>query len=208
VKNTMNKQLLFIHGAVAFSKYNAFLDHLMTESIDDPLGLELRKRWKDTLKEELSRDGYEVYMPSMPNRQNAKYVEWKIWFERYFEFLRDGIVLVGHSQGGYFLAKYLLENTMPVSIRALYLLAAPFEPDDFGGEDDGDFSFNTGDLVHLSSQVPDIYIFHSKDDTVVPYSHALRYHSALPAAHAVSFEDRGHFNTEEFPELLESIRGL
>ena len=140
----MKKQILMVHGADAFSEYDAFLNFLRTYPIEDPLGEAEHKSWKRSLKEEL-KDEYEVYYPSMPNSQNAKYLEWQIWFERYLEFLRDDVVLLGHSQGGYFLAKYLTENVLPIRVRALYLIAAPFGPGDYGDGDDG------GDQVRLRS---------------------------------------------------------
>ncbi len=201
------KQIIFIHGGSAFSNYDAFLNSLRTEEINDPLGSQPRKRWQGSLREELN-DTHEVYMPSMPNSKNAKYEEWKIWFERYFEFLRDGVILIGHSQGGYFLAKYLSENKMPVQVRALFLLAAPFHSDDFGGEDGGDFAFDPKDLSNLSLQVKYIHIFHSEDDFVVPYAHALLYKEALPEAIFHTYTDKNHFLIEEFPELVAEIQKL
>lgn len=204
----VHKQVLLIHGATAFCRYADFLEYLRTEPIHDPLGLEPRKRWKDSCKEQLTEKGYEVYMPTMPNRQNAKYAEWKLWFERYFTFLRDGVILMGYSQGGYFLAKYLSEEEMPVDLRALYLIAAPFQKDDFGGEDGGDFSFDPALLTNIKDQVEEVHILHSKDDPVVPYGHAVMYHKALPGAELMTFEDKGHFILEEFPEAIESVLGL
>ena len=65
----MTKQLLYIHGGQAFSKYENFLAYLRTCEIRDPLG-ERPQRWTDTLREDLGED-WEVYMPSMPNKQNA-----------------------------------------------------------------------------------------------------------------------------------------
>lgn len=200
------KQVFFIHGATAFSDYERFLEHLRTVPLGDPLE-PAPKRWKHTLGEDLGAE-YEVFMPSMPNKQNAKFEEWKIWFERHFEFLRDGVILIGHSQGGYFLAKYLTENTLPLKARAVYMVAAPFEPDDFSGEDGGDFSFDTSRLANLLESTEHVFIFHSKDDPVVPLTHAERYKEALASAELVLFEDRGHFNTEEFPEIVEHIRRL
>ena len=76
------------------------------------------------------------------------------------------------------------------------------------GEDGGDFAFDTAMLNHISETIKDIFIFHSKDDPVVPFDHAKRYHMALPRAHMVTFEDKGHFLMAEFPELIESIREI
>lgn len=200
----MAQQVLFIHGGSAYSDYDAFVEHLRTCEVRNPSG-ERPVRWSDTLRRELG-EGFEVFTPSMPNKDNAKYEEWKIWFERYFGFLHDEAIVVGWSQGGYFLAKYLIENSTPFSIKALVLIAAPFKPDEFGGEDGGDFAFDTTRAGELKSKAESIHILHSKDDFVVPYSHALDYKEALPEAQLVTFADRGHFLQPEFEELLGLLR--
>lgn len=199
------KQVLFIHGADSCSNYEDFLTSLRTRPIDSYQ--EPSKRWKHTLAEQLGSD-FEVIMPQMPNSENAKYLEWKIWFERYFEFLGGEVVLIGHSQGGYFLAKYLTENTVPFTLAALYLVAAPIAPDDFSGEDGGDFNFDPTGLNHLEEQARQVIIVHSEDDEIVPFAHALRYKKALPKAVFMSFPDRGHFLQPEFPELISHIQSL
>jgi predicted alpha/beta hydrolase family esterase len=200
----MKKQIVFIHGGNAFCQYENFLTYLKNKEIEDPFVESAQKRWQPSLREVLS-ETYEVCYPSMPNSKNAKYAEWKIWFEKHHAFLRDGVILIGHSLGGYFLAKYLSEEKMSVTVRALYLLAAPFENDDFDGEDGGDFAFDPMNLPRLAGQVGAVYILHSKDDPVVPYAHALKYKEALPTAELILFEDRNHFILEEFPELIEHI---
>ena len=203
----MKRQVLFIHGGEAYSKYDDFLTALKTQPIRNPTGDRVNLWWCDKLRNKLG-DQFEVFTPSMPNKENAQYKEWKIWFERYFKFLHNDVILIGWSQGGYFLAKYLTENVISVSIKALYLVAVPFEQEDFGGEDGGDFSFNTEKLPKLSKDVENIYIFHSKDDFVVPYEHALKYKKMLPEAKLVTFEDKNHFLQEDFPELIKSLKDL
>lgn len=201
------KQIVFIHGGTAFTRYEAFLEFLRTKDIDDPLGEKVMRKWQPTLREALV-ETHEVYYPSMPNGRNAKYQEWKIWFERYHAFLRDGVILIGHSLGGYFLAKYLSENTMPMNVRALYLLAAPFENDDFGGEDGGDFAFDPTHLQNLAEQVGSVHVLHSQDDPFVPFTHAEKYKAALPEAELITFTDKNHFLLEEFPEFIAHLRAL
>ncbi len=204
----MKKQIVFIHGGEAFSNYEDYLNKLRTIKIEDPVNEEEPiKKWKNTLKDELGED-YDVFYPSMPCAGNAKYEEWKIWFERYFEFLNDGVILIGHSQGGYFLAKYLSENKMPVNVKAVYLISAPFERSNFDGEDGGDFNFNSTDLYNLENQSDKVFVYHSKDDCVVPYEHALKYEQIFKNAELCTFKDRNHFLQEEFPELIKSIKVL
>lgn len=202
----MKKQVVFIHGGEAFSNYDAFLQYLRSETID-PYE-KPSKRWHRLLPSDLGED-YEVFLPQMPNAENAKYIEWKIWFEKYLPYLHDGVILIGHSQGGYFLVKYLIENGFPVSIKALYLVASPIEPDAFaGGEDGGDFNFDVSSVPKVQDLAQNIVIFHSKDDFVVPFAHALKFKELLPHASLCLLEDRVHFWQESFPELLASIRAL
>lgn len=205
--SNQKQQVLYVHGGTAFSRYEAFLKHLKTKELRDLPGMEQLKKWSSTFRDDLG-DSYEVFMPSMPNSQNAKYEEWKIWFERYFEYLHDEVTLVGWSQGGYFLVKYLIENKIPFDIKALFLLATPFKNDNFEGEDGGDFAFDTDRIEDLAKRVKKIYLFHSKDDSIVPYAHAENYKKALPEAELVTFTDKNHFLLENFPELLEKIRKI
>lgn len=202
---SMKRQVFYIHGGSAYSNYEDFLNNLRTAEIRNLPGVEPMKKWSNTLREDLG-DDFEVFMPSMPNSINCKYEEWKIWFERHFEYLRDDIILVGWSQGGYFLVKYLLENDFPFKIKRLILSAAPFEPDNFAGEDGGDFNFDTSKVGELQNKAENIVILHSEDDFVVPYEHALKFKAALPEAEFVTFTDKNHFLIAEFPELLDLIR--
>lgn len=202
----MKKQVFYIHGGSAYSNYNAFLADLREEPVRDLPDSPSFQKWSDTLRDQLAE--FDVFKPSMPNSKNAKYEEWKIWFERYIPYLQDEITFIGWSQGGYFFAKYLIENPAPVKIKALFLVAAPFQPDDFDGEDGGDFAFDTTKLGVLAQKTNKIYIFHSKDDFVVPYEHALLYKKALPDAELVSFEDKNHFLVSEFPELITKVKGF
>ncbi|MCB9811176.1 MAG: alpha/beta fold hydrolase [Candidatus Nomurabacteria bacterium] len=203
----MKKQVLYIHGGDSYSKHEDFLQALRTMPIRNLPGAETKSFWPATLAEDLG-DDFEVFSPSMPNKQNARYEEWKIWFERHLEFIRDEVTLVGWSLGGVFLAKYLSENKFPHKIKSLYILGAPsgeVKPHS-SGEDCASFLFNMDKLSDLSQQVKEVNIWHSKDDFVVPYEEFLNYRNHLEEANLVSFEDKNHFLLTEFPELVEGIR--
>jgi len=106
----MKKQIVIIHGASSFKTYEDYLTSLKNEEIS--LGaLKSHKRWRDTLSLELG-DGYEVLTPRIPNSTDARYKEWKIWFDKITEFIDDEVILIGHFMGGIFLAKYLSENIL------------------------------------------------------------------------------------------------
>lgn len=201
----MKKQLIFVHGGSAYSNYEDFLDFLATVPLRDLPGAVKREKWTDHLAEDLG-EAFEVFQPRMPNSQNAKYFEWKLWFERYLDLVVDEVILVGRSLGGYFLTKYLTEEVPIKPISALYLLAAPFAPDNFGGEDGGDFAFDTHRVGALTNLGGKVVVMHSKDDPIVPFAHGENYHKALPEATFLTFADRGHFLMSDFPELIQFIK--
>lgn len=203
----MKQQIFYIHGGDSYSDHDAFLDDLRALIPRDLPSLPKRIKWTETFREGVG-EAYEVFMPSMPNSQNATYEEWKIWFERHFDYLEGEIILVGWSLGGMFFSKYLTEEEFPFSIKALILMAPPFGPVEGEDEDCGDFVFDTDNINILAEKTKNIVILHSKDDFVVPYEHALKYKEALPSAELITFEDKNHFLIPEFPELIDKIRSF
>jgi len=149
-------------------------------------------------------------MPVMPNKQNARYVEWKLWFERYLDIVPEGVILIGHSLGGMFLAKYLSEEVVKKSIKALFLLAAP-GGDFTAPKTDGDcldFRFSAKQAENISKQVPIIEVWHSLDDVVVSPKELEWYRDNVPGAQICLFSDKNHFLGPVLPELTAAIRAI
>jgi uncharacterized protein len=198
----MTKQILIIHGGDAFETRDEYLNYLKTKVVT--LERLRAKDWKRHLADALGPE-YDVLNPIMPNGQNARYEEWKIWFERIIPLLDKSVILIGHSLGGIFLAKYLSENDYPKHIRATFLVAAPYNtPTDHPLAD----FLITSDLAKLAKQGGEIFLYHSKDDTVVPFSNFERFQCELPKAHCRILDDRMHINQPELPEIVEDIRSL
>jgi predicted alpha/beta hydrolase family esterase len=120
----MKKQVLLIHGGNCFNSYEEYIQDLSEMKFDIQRSSASKNRWNRNLDKFLG-DKFEVAMPQMPCKQNAKYLEWKILFEKMIPFLRNRVVLIGHSLGGIFLAKYLSENELPVKVKAVFLVAPP-----------------------------------------------------------------------------------
>ena len=138
----------------------------------------------------------------MPNKINAKYNEWKLWFEKIAPLLDDEVALVGHSLGGSFLAKYLAENHFPKRIRGLFLVAAVHD----STPEDALLDFTPpSSLDKVNEQAGQIFLYHSSDDPVVPVKDVDAFRAALPQATVRLFQDRGHFTQSEFPELVADI---
>jgi len=200
----MNQQIVVIGGGTTFDSYKSYISYLKNKELTLDM-LRPSRDWKDTLAGELGKN-FDVLLPKMPNKTNAQYREWKIWFERVIPLLNKEIVLIGHSLGGTFLVKYLSENIIPKTIIATILVAAPFD-DEGKGESLASFALPSL-FAKFAKQCQRIYLIQSKDDPVVPFEHIKKYCRALPNAETMIFENRGHFNQETFPEAIELIRKL
>jgi len=200
----MLQQILIIHGGTTFDTYEEYISYLKNKETD-PERLIVHDYWHSTLAKELGSD-YQILLPKMPNASDARYQEWKIWFERIVRLLEDNFILIGHSLGGIFLAKYLSENTIKKTIKATILIAPPFD-DSGSGESLTDFKLPTS-LERFSGQGGKIYLFHSKDDPTVSFEQLEKYKKSLPKAESIIFTDKQHFNQENFPELAKLIRKI
>lgn len=195
-------QVIVIHGGDTFDTYEDYLKFLKEYQVD--ASMFSGQKWKPRLGAALG-ENFEVLLPQMPNKFNAKYLEWKIWFDKLLPLFADEITLVGHSLGGMFLAKYLAENRIAKKIRGLFLVAACFGPTDEYTV--ADFALPES-LKGVTAQCPKIMIYHSSDDPVVPFADAAIFQSALTGSEVRAFADRGHFSQADFPELVEDIRAL
>jgi hypothetical protein len=199
----MKKQIVVIGGGDTFKTYKEYISFLKKIKFD--FERNRTKRWKENLPESLGKD-FDIISLKMPNTANARYKEWKILFNKLLPFLRDNVILLGHSLGGIFLAKYLSENKFPKRIKALLLVSAPYSEK---GADYflGDFRLPKK-LNKLENQVEKIFLYQSKDDPIVPFSDVVEYGKALPEAKVSIFKDRKHFDQTKFPELVRDIKLL
>lgn len=194
------QQIVVVHGGDTFATYEEYLQFLKEFEIEPHRA----KGWKSNLAEALG-EGYELFYPSMPNSFNAKYVEWKIWFEKYIPLLTEDVILLGHSLGGSFLVKYLSEEVFPRRIRATFIIAAPFDQD----EDRALVEFvPPPSLGLLEQQGGRLFFYHSLDDTIVSPAEIEKYKKHLPHARYQIFDSYGHFLQAEFPEIVADIRSV
>ncbi len=201
----MKKQIVVIHGGDTFDSYEEWFEYLKAKKLDFEKMKASHKEWKALLQDKLGEE-YEVILPQMPNKQNARYKEWKIWFEKMIPFFEQTVIFIGHSLGAIFLAKYLSENTYPKKIAATFLVAGPFDTRDCDYSL-GDTTLPT-DLSHFEKQGGSIFLYQSKDDPVVPYVDVEKYKNKLPNAIERIFDDRGHFPQQDFPEIINDIQSI
>lgn len=203
----MKKQVVIIHGGHVSRTHKEHLLYLKKMRLDLERLRGKKMGWKANLNSELGKS-FEIILPRMPNQTNARYGEWKIIFRKIIPFLKNGVVLVGHSLGGIFLAKYLAENKFPKKIRATILVATPYDSKDRKtGHTLGDFALPKN-LARFERQGGQIFIHQSKDDQIVPAIDAEKYRKALPDAKLILFKKKGHFGQEKFPELAKEIKRL
>jgi predicted alpha/beta hydrolase family esterase len=197
------KQVIVIHGGTTFEKYDDYLASLTSKSIY-PERMTFKLLWKERLQASLG-DEYSVLLPTMPNKTNARYAEWKLWFDNISRILENDCILVGHSMGAIFLAKYLSQNTLDVRIKGTILVATPY--DDESVEDLTDFKLDSiSDL--FTSQAGDVYIINGNDDPVISHADIQKYKHDLPRAQFITVSAPDHFMRESFPELLEIISAI
>lgn len=202
----MKKQVIVIRGGETFETYEAYLNYLKSSEIY--FSTDKMITWKENLGKNLGEE-FQVFLPQMPNSKNAKYLEWKIWFERLVPFFEEEVIFIGHSLGGLFLAKYLAENVFSKKIKGLFLVSVPYEIDENypKGESLADFIIPK-DFRNLLNSVSNIFLYHSTDDDVVPFSDLEKYKKVLIGSKFRVFNDRGHFRLESFEELEDDIRSL
>jgi predicted alpha/beta hydrolase family esterase len=198
------RQVVAIHGGDAFPTYEEYLEDLRDFKIESIDYFKRQNDWKQNLQKTLG-DGYEVILPRMPNSGNARYLDWKIWFEKLLPLLNNGIILIGHSLGASFLAKYLSEERVSKKILGTFLVSGPYDKD--GERPIVEFVLPAS-LALLEEQGGKIFLYHSKDDPVVQFSELAKYKAALPHAHVTVLEDRQHVNQESFPEIVADIKSL
>jgi len=197
------QQIIVIHGGTTFQNYDDYVHSLSTKTLYTDRFM-YKPMWKERLQENLG-DSYQVLLPSMPNKTNARYSEWKLWFQHISSIFSDDCILVGHSLGAIFLVKYLSEETLPVTVKATILVAAPYDDEDT--EDLTDFKL-TGISENLTKTAGRLVFFNGHNDPVISQDDLKKYQLQLPSAEFNVLNAPDHFVREDFPELVRLIRAI
>ena len=152
----------------------------------------------------------------MPNKMNSRYQEWNIQFEKQFKLLdlTRSIIFVGWSLGALFLIKWMAElrqssvlHTTPLkdkysqgdSFLQLHLVAAPLS--------EGDFILPK-DLSDTVTFCKEIFVYHSLNDNIVPFSSTTKYLKLFNSEKVELFSnpDQGHFLVGKIDSLIKNIK--
>jgi uncharacterized protein len=157
-----------------------------------------------SLREALGPD-FGVEYPEMPDADAPEFGAWSACISRELSALGAGVILVGHSLGGSILLKHLSEERVEEPIAGLFLIATPY----WGAVDWKVTEFELRDdfLEGFPKDVP-IFLYHSRDDGVVPFAHLAMYAGQLPLASAREFDGRGHQFGDDLSEVAEDIARL
>ena len=82
------KQIVIVHGGSSFNSYENYLNNLKNSQLHYERLLWAQK-WRDWLAQEIV--DADVLLPDFPNKQNAQYKEWKIYFEKLLSLLGNDI---------------------------------------------------------------------------------------------------------------------
>lgn len=184
----MSTQALFIQGA-GQGAYAA--DEKLVTSLRHLLGPE-----------------YDVHYPAMPHEDDADYETWKAQIARELPALNDPVLLLGHSVGASVLLKYLAEVAVEKAIAGIFLIATPFWGGD-GWRYEGftRLALQAGFAAKLPKGAP-IFLYHSRDDEVVPVAHLGLYAQRIPQATIRELDGRRHQLNNDLSEVAEDIKSL
>lgn len=158
----MTSSVLFIHGA-GQGAYDA--DLLLAQSLEKELG-----------------SHFSVIYPRMTDEANAPYEIWKQQIQEGIAKAEGPVIVAGHSMGASELAKALTEIKITTPIAGIFLLAPPYWGGKgwlYEGYEELELPENTAAQFPKAAKV---FLYHARDDEIVPFSHQALYAGLLPRA--------------------------
>lgn len=180
----MNKrQVLFVQGA-GEGAYVA--DQKLADNLQAQLG-----------------DAYTVHYPRMPDEDSPSYEAWKDAMQRSTKELSGELIFVGHSFGASLLLKALTDASLDTPA-ALFLLATPYWKEQDWDVSEYELPENFTDK--LPTDLP-IFLYHNRDDEIVPFAHMTRYAKELPQATVRAVDEGGHQFDNDLAAVARDIVG-
>ncbi|SDM67762.1 alpha/beta hydrolase [Sediminibacillus halophilus] len=183
----MKKTVLFIHSA----------------------GPQGQGQGSSNLSSYLSKELGETYRfvsPKMPEPENPVCAHWKQQLEKELHKLTGEVTLIGHSLGGSVLLKYLTEHSLDLAISGLFIIASPYWGLDKNWQSK-EFTLQRNFEQKLPS-IPNLFLYHSVDEDIVPFAHHIAYAEKLPQATTRELEGKQHLFLNGLPILVQDIEGM
>lgn len=149
--------------------------------------------------------GMHFKAPLMPDPDNPEAESWLAAFESEVTGIEHDLIIVGHSLGGSIALQGLARLGVPVNLKGVITVAAPF----WGAPDWAFESFVLpGDAAEKLVDLSRLTILQGDSDAVVPLDHAERYKATLPNAQIVILPGVDHEAAGAAPAVLEAIATL
>ena len=137
----------------------------------------------------------------MPHEDTPDYPTWSRAIIEQIARLGDDVILVGHSVGATIVIWSMAENQPKQRLRGIFLIATPFV---------GDRGWQIEDFVppkNIGAKIPDvpIYLYHGREDEVVPFAHVDLYAEAMPQAFIRRLAGRNHQLNDDLSEVARDI---
>ena len=148
---------------------------------------------------------FEVRYPELPNEAAPEAAAWQARIGEELATLGGGALLVGHSAGGANLLMVLARGRPAPEPAGVFLIAVPFCGP--GGWDCGDVVLPPDLGTRLPDRVP-LFLYHGRDDAVVPFAHVDLNARALPQAVVRHLVGRDHQLNGDLSEVASDVRRL
>ena len=165
--------------------------------------------WMAWAKKTLSRKGYEVFIPEMPEAENPKIDPWLKKISGVVGTPRANDILIGHSIGCLAIIRYLQTLSKDQKVGKV-VLVAPWQFLTLDEDEDPEIArpWQAGnvDYEKVKTKAKKFIAVFSKDDPWVPFEENRRYFVEKLSPEVVVKDKMGHFNQSEAPFLLKLLK--
>lgn len=150
-------------------------------------------------------DNYEVNYPELESDENVSDFGWPQQIGKKINESKGDIILIGHSLGASTILKYLSETNISKNISGIFLIAPPFWS--------GNEEWKKGLILknNFADKLPantPIFLYHYKDDDVVPSEHLSLYKQKMPQAIVREIKKGGHQLNDDLEIVAKDIKQL
>lgn len=149
---------------------------------------------------------YECICPRMPEPENPSSAEWGKKIQSELKNLQGEVILIGHSLGGTTLFQHIADAGNIDRVIGMFLLGMPYwgideewQREEFVLPDH--FAIQARKIAHL-------YLYHNRDDEIVPLTHVRHYEKQLPFATLRLQDEGGHLFANGCPQLVRDINSI
>lgn len=171
------------------------------------------ENWFPWMEKKLEEKEISCLIPTFPTPAHQNYSAWSELLDYYVEkgFISDQTVVIGHSCGAAFIAKYFNEHD--IKIKALITISGynHFYSGDHMDDLNGSFYFDADSTATVKANAPVRISYYSDNDPFIPVQKLTELASVI-GAEPVLVCGAGHFNASAgyvtFEALLERILAL